>query len=421
MIRNLLILFGIWIAFSNSDLLSGEEVLSWEKCVTLARAHHPKLQVAREKIKKIEADVGITRGALLPEINGTVNGTRSKSVYGSSKSDTYSYGIDGRQLLFDGMKSHHDLKKVKKMLRATVYEYQVVSSNVRLELRSAFVQLMRSQDALVIELEIAKRRKQNLQLVYMRYVAGREHKGSLLTERASLAQAEFDVLQARRGIQLARQRLIYTIGLGGFSAVRVTSTITPPVLAAGQPNFEKLAARSPLLKNMIELMKSAEHGKKSERARFFPRVYAFFNAGKRDISWVPKKTEWSVGVEATVPIFEGGKRFYSVDKADAEARRQAFDTRDIRNDVIFTLQLKWNRLVNAVDRVKVRKRFLDAAEARAKIAGAQYSIGVISFDNWIIIENTLVRTRKDYLDARADALVADAEWKQARGETLENE
>ncbi|HPN66660.1 MAG TPA: TolC family protein, partial [Candidatus Omnitrophota bacterium] len=83
-------------------------------------------------------------------------------------------------------------------------------------------------------------------------------------------------------------------------------------------------------------------------------------------------------------------------------------------------QDKWTSLQRALDNVDIQKQFLAANEERAKITEAQYSIGFVSFNDWIIIENNLVDAKNSYLNARANALVSEAEWIQAKGETLEN-
>jgi len=67
----------------------------------------------------------------------------------------------------------------------------------------------------------------------------------------------------------------------------------------------------------------------------------------------------------------------------------------------------------------VQRKFLEAAQERARIAEAQYSLGLIQFDNWTIIEDDLVGTKKAFLDTQANALLAEANWISAKGETLE--
>ena len=122
-----------------------------------------------------------------------------------------------------------------------------------------------------------------------------------------------------------------------------------------------------------------------------------------------------------MPIFEGGSRIAEVKKGRAQFRQAEADARSGRDSVLFVLQQAWIDFQDAVDKVEVQKKFLNASEERAKIAQAQYSNGLIAFDDWTIIEDDLVRDKKAYLDSLADALIAEAYWVQAKGETLEDE
>ena len=89
--------------------------------------------------------------------------------------------------------------------------------------------------------------------------------------------------------------------------------------------------------------------------------------------------------------------------------------------MLLTLETAWKDLQDAMTNVTVQKKFQDATEERAKIAGVQYESGLISFNDWIIIENSLVISRKTHLRARADMLLAEANWIQAIGGTLSHE
>ena len=95
------------------------------------------------------------------------------------------------------------------------------------------------------------------------------------------------------------------------------------------------------------------------------------------------------------------------------------DARSNRDSVIVALEQTWAALQDAVETVEVEKKFLDAVLERARIAEAQYSLGLIQFDNWTIIEDNLVNAKKNFLEARANAMQAEANWVQAKGETLE--
>ncbi len=422
--RYLLVLTStITVMVCTSIDLQSKEVLTWLDCVAVAKRNHPDLISAREKINQKKADVGIARSTLLPQINASVSRSRSKTETGIIKdsTDNYSYGITGKQLLFDGFKSVYDVKQARKGVDVSLYQYRVVESDLRLNLRNAFVQLLKAQDLLGISKDIAKRRRHNYNLVKMRYEAGREHNGSLLTAKANLSQAEFEVARSIREISIVQKLMIKEMGLSEFVPLSVRGDFVVREVYDKEPDYKKLASTNPLLQEIIQLKEIAEYGIKSAKLNFFPKVYGFMSAGKTDTRWPPDKKEWSVGVELSLPILQGGQRFYEVSRSKAEYKQIVADARSVRDRVIFTLEQKWNQLQNAIDYVKVQLMYVNAAKERAKIAEAQYSIGMITFNNWIIIEDTLVGALKSYLDAQANALFAEAEWIQAKGETLDYE
>ena len=103
----------------------------------------------------------------------------------------------------------------------------------------------------------------------------------------------------------------------------------------------------------------------------------------------------------------------------AKTLKAEADERSSRDGIIQTLTDTWTTLQNTLDNVDVQNQFLTANTERVKITEAQYSIGFISFDNWTIIEDNLVSAKLSFLNAQADALLAEANWIQAKGETVE--
>lgn len=406
------------ILFFISKCVEAEEIFNWEDCIKEAKKNHPDLIASQEKLNQARANKGIARSNLLPQISSSLSGKTSKATTGDT-ADKYSYDITGKQLLFDGLKTPYDITSAQEFVKSAQYNYEVTSSNVRLRLRSAFVELLRAQVLLGITGDISSRRKQNLELVKLRYEAGREHKGSLLTAQADLAQAEFEVAQAKRNVSLAQRRLTKELGRKEFTPIEVKGDFEITDNNGEKPNFENLADNVPFLKELIAKKETARFSLKSAKADFFPQVYLNTSAGKTASDWPPDKEEWSAGVSLSFPIFEGGSRIAEVSKAKAELNQAQADEQSGRDSVILTLEETWKDFQDAIDTVSVKKKFVEAVQERAKIASAQYSTGLITFDDWIIIEDNLVNSKKAHLDAQANLLVAEANWIQAKGGTLD--
>lgn len=395
-----------------------EEVLNWQNCVEQALEYHPDLKSALEDISQAKSDKGVAMSAALPDISTGLVAKETKAA-ASDKSDSYTYTLTGQQLLFDGFKTAADVKSASKTINAQEYNYIVVSSNIRLDLRSAFAGLLRAQDLIGLTEQIAGRRKQNLELVELRYSAGREHKGAFFQAQANLAEAEFEAAQAKRNLSLAQRQLLKELGRSHASPVKAQGTFDLTETDRQEPNFESLAESTPFLMELMEKKEALRLGFIAARADFFPKVYFNGAFGETESSWPPQNDQWSAGVSVSFPLFEGGSRLAKAAKAKSQWRQAQDSERSGRDSVVVTLERTWKDLQDTIDNVSVQHEFLIAAEERAKIGRAQYAIGLINFDDWIILENNLVDAQKTYLNAQADLLIAEAAWVQAKGGTLE--
>jgi outer membrane protein TolC len=163
------------------------QTLTWGDCIRAAAKNHPDLIASQEIIKQSEAAKKITGSSLLPQVNASLHAIRtstSSSIGGSethNTSNTYSYGANADQLLFDGSKTKDTINAAGENIKASQASYRFTSSDVRLRLRTAFINLLKAQDMITVTDEIAKIRRNDYELITLRYESGYEHRGALLT------------------------------------------------------------------------------------------------------------------------------------------------------------------------------------------------------------------------------------------------
>jgi outer membrane protein TolC len=73
--------------------------------------------------------------------------------------------------------------------------------------------------------------------------------------------------------------------------------------------------------------------------------------------------------------------------------------------------------IAAVAKLAVDEEFAAAAQLRAEIARSKYNNGLLSFENWDIIENDLIARQRALLASRRDRVIAEAAWQQAIGQS----
>ncbi len=412
----------VFFVFLHPASSETKKVYTWDEIVSLTLKSNPDLKSAREDIIIANAYSGATRGDLLPSLNATVSAGRTFWSTEENKENAFSYTLSAKQLLFDGLKSYYDYKKSKSDIEAEKYNYFVKESDVLYNVRSSYVNFIKARKYLGIAETIYQRRNDNHNLVKMRYEAGRENRGSLLASDADLSGAKADVDIARRDLALAGKALFSAMGVPyNYPDFEVDGSLEIKVDINTKPDCDQIARQNPLLRQMIAVKKSSLYSKDAAKSAYFPQIYAFLNGDANGDSPNASQRSISAGVQASISIFEGGSTYYSSKVADSEFRQSTYNEEATRFSVIQTLEESWTDLLNKHDEVNVREKQLKAAEERSKIAESQYSIGLISFNNWTIIEEAMVNAMNSYLNARTELLIAEAKWAQAKGEIVRYE
>ncbi|MFA5069472.1 MAG: TolC family protein, partial [Candidatus Omnitrophota bacterium] len=354
--KKTLILLMLALLFPNISAYP-QAALTWDECVRVAISNNPELISAHEQIKQVVADKDISLSLIMPQVSSDASAKRQKSN-GMVATDTYSYGISGSQLVFDGFKTASELSGASKTIQAMRYNYTVVSSDVRLGLRSAFANLIRAQELTSITRDIAARRKQNLELVKLRYEGGREHKGALLTAEADMAQADFELSQAVRNLNLTQRELAKELGTTDNTDIEALGELCLDRDYTVKPDIDKLAEDTPFLRDLISRKEAARFNLNSKESDFFPKVYVNGAIGRTGNKWLPRKNEWSAGASVSLPLFEGGRRLAEVSKAKSRLEQAVSDERSGRDGVLITLERSWKDLQDAIADVSVQEKFL---------------------------------------------------------------
>ena len=305
-------------------------------------------------------------------------------------------------------------------IKAAQENYRFVSSEVRFRLRTAFINLLRAQALILVARDIVNIRRDNLVLITLRYQSGQEHRGALLTADANLAEAKFEMDQAKRTLEAAQVALNKEMGRDNFTSVQVKGEFEVNGPYKDKPDFQALVKDNPSLQQLIAQKNAAAFEVKSAQGNFFPVLTAQADAGRASSHWAPGNDQWGLGLGLSLPLFEGGLRTAELSQARAALNQTQANERSTRDSVILSLEQAWALLQDAIETIEVQKKSLMATEERSKIGNAQYSLGTLTYDNWTVIEDDLVNAKRSYLNSQAAALLAEANWIEAKGETLEH-
>ncbi len=398
-------------------------VLTFEDCVSEAASHNPDLAAAQESVNRANQQVNVDLGVFFPQVTGSLGANRSGTpashvLSGTSNGDSiqkqYSAGLSAQENLFNGLHDSAQVKKDRAALEVAVAQLDAAKAQVSFDLRNAFASVLYAQESLNLTRLIADRRKENLQMVNLQFNVGQENKGSYLVSKAAYRQAQFEVNQAERNLRVSGHGLASVLGRPTFEVLVVTGTFVTN-LPSSLPNFQDIAQKTPAVRQADAQLRSDEASVTISRSGFFPQLNASVAGSKTGDSWTPDSELWSAGLNLSYPLFSGGSTYHSYKGAVAQSRRSKNLVDSANFSAASSLDQAFGQFQNAVENIEVQQQTLDADQVRAEIARSQYQNGLVSFQDWDVIENNLISQQKQALQSYLSALSAENAWNQAQG------
>ena len=412
--------------------VSQPEVVTWPGLVRKALQLNPDLQSARYVVTSVARSRDIAFGDYLPSFQGDLQRSVSRNGFsgggsgsggGSALQDNLSLDLVGNQSLFNGFGTTGSFIKARKDLDAANFQYVVTSATVRNALKLAYVDVLKWNRLWKVNQGILERRKQNAEMVRLRYEAGRENLGSALRAEALAAQAAFDVQAAERSINSQTIRLARESGGEFVLPVMIKNSLEQlvPLGIVMEPDYGEIADNLPQVQRLIKVAEAAKANVVAAQSAVWPQVDGTMDYGDSGSRVSNLKSEHSWGLNVIVPFFNGGKNVNAIRKAKADydvARTLAISARD---EAVAQLAEAWVKYANAIDNIAVRKKFLEASQKRAEIVRAEYASGLMTFQDFDTAEQEQNNAENDYVLSLADVSNAQANWEMIRGKTLEDD
>lgn len=394
-----------------------QESLSFRQCVDLAKKNNAELASAQAAVESKRYQTQSLRGSYFPQITGSLGYLQSgpQDVSNSSAGTSYSATLTATQNLFNGFVDVAKVNQADAQTRSLQASLVNTQAKVSYDLKTAFASVLYAKDTEKVAKDFQKRREDNLRMVELRFESGRENKGSLLLSQAYLKQAKLDLLKAKNARLTSSQDLRRVLGETQERDIDVRDDLPLAEPSEQSPDFQGILVGNPSRRQSVADLESSQAALEIAKAGFFPSLNLTGSVGKAAEDFFPDKDRWSVGATLSWPLFGGGKDYYSTKSASSTFYAAQNTLSAVERQTLSNLKKAYTAYVEAVEEFKVNEAFLMAAKSRAEIARAKYNNGLMTFDEWDIIENDLINKTKIYLQTKRDRIIAEAAWEQAQG------
>lgn len=423
------------VLFVGLVLASGQSfsaALTWNDVLNLAVKENTSLSQAQQQYQAAQENVHVARRGYLPSIRANISATRTGSKSGSgaivsngvilnssssSISTNYLAALNLNQNIFNGFEDQSKVDQAEWRMKNSFWTLERVKSDLSFNLKEAFSNLTYAQEYLDLTDDIIERRESNYKLVSIRYENGRENKGSVLLSEAYLEQAKLDNIAAQDALRVARSKLLSYLNRDGFDDYVATGETPLPNINIKEGEIANLATETPDYNQAVATEKVAQKEVVIARSAFLPSLDLTGNVTRQDQSFMPSNDNerWSVALNLSIPIFDGFAD-YSATKAAVFSKYAAAEQ---KRTTFLTLvpQIKQAQTLARQSDIKfsVDTKFKQASATRAEISRIKYNNGLLTFEDWDIIENELITRQITYLQSKRDRVIKYATFEKVTG------
>lgn len=381
-----------------------------------ALRERPESRAAWLGVQAEAARLDAASAANWPTLTGQLNFTQSRALSssGASVPTLHRYGpsLSLAYVIYDFGARAASIDAQRYQLIASLLTGNRVLQNTVAEVEAAYFLVLaaRAQGTAQAQQEAALRA--SLDAVDVRLQGGLAARADQLRARAALAEATLARQSSERDLAKAEAALKRAAGIAQTQTVALDwETAAPPALEASTLLADLLAEaerQRPDLQALQAAAASARAEAERARAARWPSVSLAASSG-RTFFLEDERTSsstYSVGVNVSVPLFDGGRLAAQARAALRVAERLQAEADSQRGQVALNVAEAYLDVRHAqVQRDGVRVQF-DSASESARAAEARYRAGVGS-----LLE--LLTAQADLARARQGAAQADVDWQAA--------
>ena len=391
-----------------------QDALTFDEASKLALSANPQAVAAARALDSAESRVMYYKAGLFPQISADTAYNRLGTEPLPS-SESYSYGLSAVQPLFSPALSA-SVRSARASYSKAGADYDRVKSSLLLELRKVLADLWKARETLKLSEDTLKRRAENVEIIRLKYEAGRESKAALLEIRAAHTVSKWQHENYKKNLRLLERKLNRLLGRSPLEATGAAPLPEPTAPPEELEPFHSALERHPSLRSAGAALEIARASVDRSVSGLLPDASASGKYSWSGTDWPDKTKNWSAGISLSLPLFTSGKLRADLAASKADRARAEASLNDARDEVFLNAEDALQSWRLAWLYMDVAAGSLEAANARAWLLRKQYLAGQASYFEWRNVEDQLISSENQVLAAKRDLLAANAAFINSIGE-----
>lgn len=402
--------FFISVAFATGALANTGE-FPLKEAAQRAVLQSPEVTSKWHAYKAADEEIGVARGAYLPQVDLTAGRGRESLKPGQGQRDDYMRTgalVSLNQMLFDGFATRNEVRRLGKARLVRYYELLEASENTALEAARAYLDVLRFRNLVRLAEDNYVQHKATYEQVRQRTQSGVGRRVDLEQAGSRLALAEINLTTEVANLHDVSARYQRLVGLPPAAQVVAPGNLGDALPASSNLALAGLYRSNPTLLAAIENAEAAQYDIAVRRAAYSPKVeFRASSDNTRNYLGADGRREHNVAeVVVSWNLFRGGAD-RARERQFMERRNQALDLREKAcRDTRQTLLIAHND----VQRLRAQKGYLATQvgllERTLAAYRDQFNIGQRTLLDLLDTENELLSARRNAVNAEADYSLA---------------
>jgi len=405
-----------------------DDTLSINRCIEIALKNSPMIVIAEGGVKKSELDVSDARADLLPDI-GLSGGYYLNETYNAFGWDRNYYDLTLFASIkpFNSGRTYLNVEKTNANLVFSRESYRLTKINLIMEVVRRYYNLLKASQILDLRKSALEQKKYQLDFSRAQFELGMVPRADTLKARAALEGARVDSHEADGELLIRKAELNEVIGLDlDFPVLIKDAELKEPDI----PEFDSVLTvaytNRPDIKQQESSISAARYNVMLAWINRMPVLtltggyslnaerFAFENLPLNRPNW-DDNSDWSVGLNLSFPIFDGGVKSRAIMKANIDLNNARLGYYNLERRVELEVKSAYINIRNASKKIELTERLVESARESYEAALGRYRNGLAPITEVIDAEVALTEGEINFIGSKYNFLEADASLRKAIG------
>jgi len=423
-----------------SGIHAQEKEFTIDECVQIALEQNPTIIRGEFTVKIAGKDVTVAMSNFLPRVSADLQ--YYHSVVGPSSvlridpgtgipvpvqpSEIVSWSSIARfsvsQTVLDGGYNIANYFQKRYTKKSAEYTFKDTKQTTIYVVNERYYNLLAAEKLLEVAEETSRSSEESYKRAQVLFEVGKAPKSDVLQAKVQLETDRLSLIRAQNDLAIARASLNHILGFDVDKEIKVVDDLEVPEMEVGYEDaIENAFTYHPNLLGRHYDVKASRAGIGMAVSQYLPSFYAFYSYSWRHQDFDKIKHmfdtdyNWYMGVQLSVPIFQGFSRIAELSKArlNYKSSQEALD--QVRRDIALETKQSYFEVQQAKKAIAVAKNAVEAADEVLRLNREKYSLGAGTMLDLIVAQVSYTSAKSEHIQSMYSYKKSIARLQKAMG------